>query len=250
MLPYLTIGPMVIPVYFFILSFVYTGAVYWTYKRALQCGFDVRNALDLGLAMMLGGFIGARALHVFYEAWDTYSQNWIRIFYLWEGGFVFYGGAIGALLCATLLIRSRRLLFMEWADFFAPIFAIGYGVGRLSCFFAGCCYGKVCDLPWAVKFPFDSALRHPTQLYAVFWELALGMFLLWYEKRERRGLGQVFAAWVFLHGLGRLLMERFRDDFRGEWIYGLSLSTWISLLVIIIGATLFWKRRNPPFPSP
>jgi phosphatidylglycerol:prolipoprotein diacylglycerol transferase len=47
------------------------------------------------------------------------------------------------------------------------------GLGRIGCFLNGCCYGGVCDIPWAVQFPvgspayIDQVQRHELYLHGL-----------------------------------------------------------------------------------
>src|SRR6185295_13470681 len=63
---------------------------------------------------------------------------------VWDGGLVFYGGAITGIGVGALYARRRGLAFAPLADLIAPALAIGHALGRLGCFAAGCCYGKAC----------------------------------------------------------------------------------------------------------
>ena len=150
-----------IPTYFVFLSLLVTALILALPKYANQNKMDLPTALNISLILMIVGFVGARLFHVFYEEWPLYSTQPERIFYVWLGGFVFLGGAIPAVLAASLYLKLQKLEFAPWADFFAPLGALGYGFGRLSCFLSGCCYGKICELPWSVNG------RHPTQIYAL-----------------------------------------------------------------------------------
>jgi phosphatidylglycerol:prolipoprotein diacylglycerol transferase len=222
-----------IPTYLLFLSFLYCFLIYWTVQRAKARAVSQKDALDLAFAIMIGGFVGARLFHIVYESPEYYSVDWKRIFYVWEGGFVFFGGAFGALIASLAVLRIKKISFALWADFYAPIFALGYGLGRISCFLAGCCYGRPLDTFWAVHG------RHPTQLYAVVFELIVFAILIRLEKKPRAFVGEVFTLWVGLHALGRLFMESFRDDFRGPTLMGLSISSWITLL-LMAGSVAFY----------
>lgn len=235
--PFIKLGEgVVIPTYILIISLVYCIALIWANKRAIDQERSRHMALDIGLAIMVGGFLGGRMFHVFYEYPTEYLKDPLRIFRFWEGGFVFYGGFIGALVFAALFIKRRRESFLEWADFYAPILSLGYALGRLGCFFNGCCYGKLCDLPWAVEFHFPGVIggaRHPTQLYATLMELIVFMVIINLEKRWLvRASGMLFFTWLALHGSNRLLMEFYRDDFRGPALGGLSISSWLSVTLL------------------
>jgi phosphatidylglycerol:prolipoprotein diacylglycerol transferase len=39
------------------------------------------------------------------------------------------------------------------ADLMAPCMLLGLAFGRLGCLMNGCCYGGICNLPWAITFP-------------------------------------------------------------------------------------------------
>ena len=104
-----------------------------------------------------------------------------------------------AYLSAFIFIKRLKLNFWLWHDVLAPVLALGYTLGRLACFFAGCCYGKICDLPWALPLKqmdihsgkVETLLRHPTALYASGLELFTLFFLLWFETKKTKP-GQVF----------------------------------------------------------
>lgn len=229
---------LVIPTYVLILSAIFSLSVFVVVKRAQRLNVLVSTALDLTLAIMIGAFVGARLLHVFYEMPEYYLAHPLAIFAVWEGGFVFYGGLAGALILGILVAQKKRVSVLLWCDFFAPLGALGYALGRFACFAAGCCYGKPTELPWALVFPtVDSFPRHPTQLYASAWELITFLILVALESLVRREkikaapVGSLFLIWLILHASGRLLMEHFRDDLRGPAILDLSISTWLSGLI-------------------
>jgi phosphatidylglycerol:prolipoprotein diacylglycerol transferase len=201
---------------------------------------------------MVSGFVGARLFHVFYENFDYYLENPINILTIWNGGFVFYGGAIGVLIATSVFIRIKKMNFLRWADLFAPVFAFGYAIGRFGCFLNGCCFGKQCSLPWAIQFPSHNVdytsmiARHPTQLYTLLIELIILVILLKMESFTKKSsslfanwmkpYGQVFFLWATLHGLNRLFMELFRDDFRGQDIFNFSVSSWLSIAIVLTAA--------------
>jgi phosphatidylglycerol:prolipoprotein diacylglycerol transferase len=229
--------------YYFVISLGATLSVLWFLRRGAGAGLSGVRAIDLALVVLLGGFIGARLLHVFYEEPDFYRQHPLRVLEFWYGGFVYLGGLFGAALSAALFCEWRREPFWVWADLAAPPAALAYAIGRVGCFFNGCCYGRHCDLPWAVWM--DGDHRHPTQLYATFGEGLTLLILLTLEPRLRKKPGALFGLWLVLHGAGRIVMEHFRDDPRGPLLYGFSISTWISAALMGAGLALFSSRVVP-----
>lgn len=238
-LPVIRLGPAVeVPTYYLVISLAFCSAVIWLSRRAAAAGLPRTTAMDTGLAVMVGGFLGARLTHVLYEAPSLYLAEPERVMRVWEGGFVWYGGALTGAAAGVLFLRLRKWDLAPWLDVFAPIGAAGYAVGRGACLLTGCCFGRVC------YFPSGFALRFPTQAFAVVWETAVLAGLIWLEKRRERFDGQavfgfirrpgaLFAIWISAHALGRILMEAFRDDERGPFLLGLSFSTIVSFVLLI-----------------
>jgi phosphatidylglycerol:prolipoprotein diacylglycerol transferase len=198
--------------------------------------------MDLSLLLMIASFIGARLFHVFYESFDYYKEDFTRVFRVADGGFVYFGGALLAGLLGVLYITYKEpKRNLRYLDAFAPVVALSYGLGRVGCLLAGCCYGRVCDLPWSLEG------RHPTQAYAMAWELCVVAFLLWYEKRQRKS-GSLFYMWMILHGVGRLIMEYFRDDYRGP-VPGVTISSWISFGLVLLGTWLMIRKEPHEYQS-
>jgi phosphatidylglycerol:prolipoprotein diacylglycerol transferase len=147
-------------------------------------------------------------------------------------------------------MKMHHMAAGRTADIVAPAIAIGHSIGRIGCFFAGCCYGQTCDLPWAVTFTDAHSLAptgvplHPTQLYAVFGNLLIFVFLMMFRPYKRFA-GQLFLLYIMLYGLMRALIEVFRGDFRGDFIFGiLSVSQFIGLSMALIAAVLLVVLRR------
>lgn len=245
MYPIIAISPSLqIPTYYFVLSATVCICLFWLVRRTGRFQLSRKITLDLSLVIMIAGFIGGRLFHVFYEDFDYYREDPWRILHFWNGGFVFYGGALLAGFFSALFLTFKARKSCEaYMDLFAPVVSFSYAAGRSACLLAGCCYGRYCELPWAV------GGRHPTQAYAALWELGVLFILLGLENipREQRRIsyfkhpGSIFFLWMILHATGRLLMESLRDDFRGPSL-GLSISSWISTCLIFLGFYLLFRK--------
>jgi len=238
---------IILPTYLLIISSAFSLALFWVLYRTKKSELSSSFALDLCLVIMVFGFIGARLFHVVYEEPIYYLQNPLAVLKVWQGGFVYYGGAISAFFAGLLYTNWRKENVGQWADLMAPVAAGGYALGRLGCFFNGCCYGEICHWPWGVQFPHLEGLRHPTQLYAALIELGIAIFLLQIERRRPRWLksGGVFLFWIMLHALNRMFMEAFRADPRGTELLGWSISSLISLGLLIEAARRLYKMKQP-----
>lgn len=225
-------------IYFIFISFILTSVVFWINQRSRKMQYSGATAMDLFFVVTLLGAVGARLLHVVFEEPQYYIDNPLRVFSFWQGGFVYYGGLIFGFLGGWLCLLWKKQSFPHWLDFFTPIVSLSYATGRIACFLTGCCYGKFCDLPWAI----DG--RHPTQLYAVVLELLLFCGILQLEKNSwsKSVPGRLFATWLVLHSVNRLIVELFRADPRGPSIGILSLSSLLSL--IFIALSLYYLKTS------
>lgn len=186
--------------------------------------------------LFLFGFMGAKLVFLLtsseYVSLLTNSSFWLG------GGFVFYGGAIFAGLCLYLY---KHFFKVKIKDFYCllPALCFAHAVGRIGCFLAGCCYGEKTHVFWNVYL--HGAHRHPTQIYESFFLFLLGSYLY----REFVGKkGALFLKYLIGYASWRFFVEFFRGDLVRGIYAGLSLSQYISI-VLLLGAfvTLFVKGR-------
>ena len=135
-------------------------------RRGERVGIKKETIQDFAICMFIGGLVGARVFYFFAELkrWPVSAWEFISI---WEGGLVFYGGVVGALVAYALLyfisLRKKGISTLKLADVVAPSLAVGLALGRMGCFLNGCCYGQVAcaDCPvYAVHFPLSAPARY------------------------------------------------------------------------------------------
>lgn len=245
MLPFIEVFGEKVPSYLIIVSFTYCFALFYLLKRAKTKSLDEKVVLDSALVLMLSGFIGSRLFHVFYEQPKFYLDNPSHIFYIWQGGFVFFGGAILAYFCTKAFAKRRELQWPALLDAYAPVVIISYSIGRLSCLAAGCCYGASCDLPWAIA-NHRGELLHPTPVYASLWALANWAFLVFIDKKSifLKKAGDLFYIALCIHAVGRIIMEIFRADHRGISVGPISISMLISFLLLAWGSKKYLEKPS------
>ncbi|MDX9787329.1 MAG: prolipoprotein diacylglyceryl transferase [Desulfobacterales bacterium] len=246
------IGPVSIYTYGLFVALGFLVGILVAQKEAVRLGQAPARVGDLCFYILIAAIIGSR---LFYMAVNPgeFMENPLEIFKIWNGGLVFYGGFIAAVVTMVVYLRRKRLPLWQTTDILAPGLAAGHVLGRIGCFFAGCCYGKACALPWAVTFTDPMSLAphgipiHPTQLYEVINNLILFSFLWWFRKRKTFD-GQVFWVYLLLYGVTRTLLEIFRGDPRGLFLDGLlSISQIIGMaLAAIAVAMLIYKPGHRP----
>ena len=216
-------------------------ALFLMKRRALKEGFPkLDEVFDMAFAILVWGFLGARLFYVM-QNFSYYAAEPLKIFAVWEGGLIFYGGALAALFGFWVTVRKLRVPFWKALDFIVPYGALAHAFGRIGCFLNGCCFGKACELPWAIRFPELSYAVHPTQLYEAFYDLVLFVFLIKRAKRARFE-GEVSLLYFLLYGIGRYTIEFLREP---SWMWmGLTSNQWLSIAIIGVAFILFQIRRR------
>jgi len=248
------IGPVTVYTYGLLLAAAYLLGLQFAIVRAKARGYDPGRVLDLGIYIIVSAIVGAKLLLLVVD-FDYYRLHPLEIFSLARAGGVFYGGLILAVLVSLWYLQRHKLPLWSMCDIFAPAIALGHVVGRMGCFFAGCCYGRPTTLPWGITFhdPFAASYvgtplgvsLHPTQLYEAGAELLILGVLLFAEKKGRPFPGRTFWAYMLLYGISRFVIEIFRGDERGM-IIGLSTSQFISVVLVPLSlAMLVWLSRQP-----
>ena len=110
---------------------------------------------NLALYCLVAGVVGARVFYVVHH-FDQLQKPLVSMFAVWQGGLEFYGGVIFAIPLIVLYSRHHKLPIRPCLDIGAIALMLGLSFGRLGCFLNGCGFGKPKELPWAVRFPYDS----------------------------------------------------------------------------------------------
>ena len=134
-------------------------------ELARRMGVDQEVIISLAFWVFIGGIIGARVFYVieYYSALrgglhqPSIGQLLFTLVNFSQGGLVVYGALIGAAMGFAGFTWRFKLPALAVADLAAPGMALGQAIGRIGCLLSGCCFGGVCELPWAVTFPWGSA---------------------------------------------------------------------------------------------
>lgn len=241
----LSFGSFTIYTYGFFVAVGFLAATLFISKTTKSDIISQDNLYSLFLYTIIAAIVGARLLYVLTNIGDFIKAP-LDIFKIWQGGLVYYGGFIVAVLYVIWYTKRKKVPLGRLSDTIAPALGLGHFFGRIGCFFAGCCYGKSCELPWAVTFNNENTLAlhgvplHPTQLYEAFANLAVFTFLYLYNKKEHAP-GKTFAFYLIAYSVLRFIIEFFRGDFRGSEIFGLSIAQTVSVFLFASGLFIIYK---------
>ena len=232
------------------LAYIFGILFGWFYCKKFLIKDKVISSLfdDLITYLIIGIILGGRLGYVLFYALKYYSQNFIEIFFIWEGGMSFHGGLIGVMVATYLYSKKHKInkyIFLDLISVSAPI---GLFFGRIANFVNGELVGKATNGSWGVIYPqIDDVPRHPSQLYECFLEgiiLFIILNLIYFKKNYKTGT--VSYAFLFFYGIFRFISEIFRepDAHLGFLIGSLSMGMLLSLLMIFLSIILFYKKNE------
>ncbi|MCL1888350.1 MAG: prolipoprotein diacylglyceryl transferase [Kiritimatiellaeota bacterium] len=283
----LQLGPLPLHTYGFFVALGFISAVYtagWLRRRE---GLPDKPVMDGVMWMVGSGIFGARLAYVI-ERWgaEFASAPFTAVLRVDRGGLMFYGGFIAAVLTLALYARFRREAFTSLSDVFCVVLPLGHALGRLGCFFFGCCYGKntsswmgVCfprhspawnehykglissldAIPPAYRFAAEQKIPSasppvlPTQLIESAANFMIFALLLLAYTRPGRAKGMVTGLYLMLYGAARFALEFLRGDERSTVFLSLSIGQTISIAAFAAGAVVttltVWQARRAPMPG-
>lgn len=222
--------------------------IFATYRLAKKKGLDEVKMLFLVMCTLIGAFIIS---HIFYsftrfdvlteyfsgsESIKSFSDFWnfIGLFY---GGSVYYGGLVGIIVATIIYTKARKLNFGEYSDIVAVGIPLFHFFGRIGCFLAGCCYG----VEWEHGVTYHNAIveeangvaRLPVQLIESGLNLLLFLFLL-YLCLKSKCKDRLLPIYLIVYPTYRFILEFFRGDSYRGFLFGLSTSQLISIILLAI----------------
>ena len=176
---------------------------------------DVGRVLMVSLVPVTMGLVGAK---LWYLALDR--QSWRKSL---TEGWCIQGFLAGAALTATAAMVALNLPVGRVLDATAPGLFIGLAVGKLGCFFTGCCAGRPTGSRWGV-WSSDrrmGARRLPAQLLESATSLIIGRAALLLVLHYRPAVaGALFIASFASYTLCRQFLLRLRAEHRRSRIGG------------------------------
>ena len=230
--------------YGLMLMLALAAGIAWSVREAHRRCLPAEIILDLALAVVISGLVGAKLLFMLLNL-GHYAKQPMDMVTEWQSGLSFHGGLAAGVIAGIWFARSRKLSFWLLADIVAPALALGYSIARIGCFLRGCCYGVATNLPWGLRFvedlrDYDPAhwiwqpeAHHPTQLYASLSSLAIFFVLLWARDRFS-ARGQLFFLYLALYGVARGLIEILRRGDTAIAVLGPITQAQIASIVLVI----------------
>ncbi len=239
-----TIGPFTIHSFGLMMAFGFIAAGITAYFGFKRKGLNPEHVYWLTIAAAIGGLLGSKLHYLLLHLDDLGDDPLTNAFS--GAGLVWYGGLIGGLGAAIIMMIILRLPWAKVLDASAPAIAIGYAFGRMGCLLNGDDYGMTSTLPWAMEFPDGSPPTlpgiavQPTQLYEVGASILIFFALLYLWPRLKRDW-ELFLAYLVMAGAERFLVEFVRFERGGQ-----TQQQQLALGTAIVAAILLaWVHARP-----
>jgi phosphatidylglycerol---prolipoprotein diacylglyceryl transferase len=200
-----------------------------SYLMAVHCAADAgisrQEMTDLFFTVFVGGIVGARTYFVI-QNWQDYAPAPVHVFFLREGGLVWYGGFAGAMLTGLAYAKWKGWDIPKLLDYAAPIIPMAHGIGRIGCYFNGCCFGK------------NGIPAQLIEAGALFLVTAILLFC----KRKNLFSRKLFAVYVFCYSFTRFITEFFRGD--QPVFHYFTFPQWLSIFFFIAASFILFVKRK------
>ncbi|MCL1859660.1 MAG: prolipoprotein diacylglyceryl transferase [Oscillospiraceae bacterium] len=256
MLPFVNFLGREIPMYGLMFVLAAIVSIGFAMLRAKQRGIPSDDTLYTSLFAVIGAIVGAKVLYIITMIGPV-IKNWSNMMEanvsVWEiiafasGGFVFFGGLIGGIFGGIIYLRMFKLNIPEYVDLIAPCVPLAHAIGRVGCFFGGCCYGI--ETHYGVEFNLSPVAPHnvrllPVQLIETDVNLLLVLILLIYgrshenKNKSKNKPGKSLLLYLILYSVSRFTLEFFRGDKARGIFFGVSTSQFISIIIFFISVLL------------
>lgn len=216
------------------------------YFLAKKENLSRRFLFDTLIYSLLGGIIGSRIIYVI--AYYYQFANWKEFFYVWDGGFVSFGGIFFGFLTAGLILKKNKENILKWFDLGTIGLFFGWSIGRIGCLLTGDVVGVTSRSKIAI---FGQI---PVALFESIWCFIIACVLLYLLIWQKKFLSKFQEGFIFTVGSIAFLLGRFTIDF---WrvdrilVFGLKAGQVTSLILIIfLTGFLYLKilKRGPSVP--
>ncbi len=257
MLPYdqiteIALGPLNIQAWGLMVALGFLVGIWLILYQAKKEGYRREKLLDLVLVIFISSIIGSRIFYVLLF-WSEFAASPVDAFKIWQGGMVFYGGFIGAIIGWIIYSKVKKLNFWKLADWGAPALALGLAIGRIGCHLIRDHPGIPTNLPWGIDY--NGIIRHETAMYSVIANLIIFLLLWFWLRKLKLPTGYLFAIYLIWYSITRFLIDFVRaydlphTDPR-FWANanfgGLTISQIISVAIIVICIYFLYRLKKNP----
>ncbi|MEE8360468.1 MAG: prolipoprotein diacylglyceryl transferase [Candidatus Omnitrophota bacterium] len=216
------IGPITIYSYGVFVAAAFLLSSIFVLRKAPAFGIPKDDIWDLLLFILIFGMVGARLLHVLLNI-GYYKENLLEMVMFHKGGLAIHGAIISAVGAALIVLLKKRLSFWKSGDLIMLYLPFGQAIGRIGCFFNGCCYGR------------DG---HPTQIYSSIALIFIFVALQAVYKKFKRFDGDIFLLYFLFYCPVRFSIDFLRGDLMPVF-RGLTTSQLLNISIFVAAFSVY-----------
>ncbi len=224
-----------------------------TLRESQKFGMSKNYIFNLLFWGLIFGIIGARLYYVIFN-WSMFSDDWLEIFKVWNGGLAIHGGLIAGLITIIIYTKKYNVRTMRVLDFIVVPLLLGQAIGRWGNFFNQEAHGAATTLATlqSLHIPdfiiegmtIDGVVYTPTFLYESI-VCAIAFFVLAIVRRGKyTKVGMMTACYLIIYGTLRFFIEMSRTD--ALMLGGFKVAQIVSVVMFLIGLgmIMFFTRMG------
>ncbi len=232
------LGPLALSWYGLIVVLALGVGMRLALREARRKGLPIDAVESLAMWVLIGGVIGARALHVV-DRWDLYAADPLGVVAIWNGGLAIMGAVLGGTVAGAIGAWRRGLPLRKLSDAAAPGAILGQAIGRFACLVTGDAVGRattgfgVTYLDPHAMVPQLGVAYEPVFLYEMALDLVI-FAVLWLLRSRLRVDGQLFATYLALYAVAKFALTFLRTE--TVWVAGLQEAQLLALVALVVAA--------------
>jgi len=240
----ISLGPIHVRWYGLLFAVGFLFGYYHGEKMFRHENIEMKWLESLFIYLIVATIVGARLGHVFFYAWDYYSQHPIEILYVWQGGLASHGGVLGIIIALTYWSKtvSKRSLLWVLDRVVVPSILVAALI-RLGNLMNSEIYGVQTSLPWGFIFErnHETVPKHPTQIYESLSYLLTFVVIqyMYWKTKAKDYQGMLVGVFFIMVFTARFFVEFIKEDQEAfEATMSLNMGQWLSIPFVFTGIVL------------
>ncbi len=231
------------PIYWYgiIIAIGFALGVWLALVRAKKAGIDYDAILDIVLWGLPTCIVCARLFYVIGDP-SVLEGAWWKVFAVWEGGIAIFGAIIGAIIVGFVYSKAKKIDTGLLFDVCAPAIMLGQIIGRWGNFVNAEVYGGVTESLFGMSIN-GRACVQPLFLYESIW-MMIGLIMLLIYQKHKHINGEIFLIYIMWYGVGRSVLETFRQEEYILQIWGMPMSQNVAIIAFLVALVLYIYLRK------
>lgn len=207
------------------------------YKNVKTLNYKKEENYGLILYILLGTLFGAK----YFTLLTNFNKFKDNIDFK-KIGLSSYGAIIGILILLIIFAKQYKKNFKDLINNILPAIPLMYGISKIGCFLAGCCYGIKYNGPLSITYKYSlSAPKNISLLPIQIIETITFILIYLYTSKKKKENKNIIGITLLLCGLSKFLLDYLRMNHIDKI---LTVNQIVSIPFIIIGLILYFKEKS------